>query len=87
MIHLQLDEQTRSDRKAWAWTQLNKGRADDLPDIFEEMADWWSLTARQVYYRLISSHRINQSHWCKNGNAEKVRVDVYQALIRTLKCI
>ncbi len=85
MIPLQLDEETRSDRKAWAWTELTKGRGDDLVAIFNDMKRWWPLTARQAYYRLISSDRINKAHWYKNGNLSKGIVDVYSAVIRTLK--
>jgi hypothetical protein len=80
-----LNKKTRSERNPWTWTKLNEGRANDLLAIFNDMRKWWPLTARQAYYRLISSERINQSHWFKHGNLSKERVDVYPAIIRTLK--
>jgi hypothetical protein len=46
-----------------------------------ELHNWWPMTARGVYYRLISSDLINQSHWYWKGE----QVDIYKALVRTLK--
>ena len=75
-----LNKNTRSDRK-WSWTKRNKSRADDIIFVAEELRQWWPMTARQIYYRLISSQRINRDHWLWKNK----RVDIYQALVRTLK--
>jgi len=72
-------------RKPWAWTANNEARANDLLAVFEELRRWWPLTARQAYYRLISSNRVKAPHWHKHGNVEKGRVDVYASILRVLK--
>lgn len=78
---LTLDEKTRSDRSKWSWTERNLNRADDILDEVNQLRKWWPVTARQIYYRLISSNAIQQDHW----NWAGTRVDVYKALVRTLK--
>ena len=80
MQELLLSEQTRSER-SWAWTRRNLARAADIVSVMEELRRWWPMTARQVYYRLISSDLVKQDHWHWKGE----RVDAYKALVRTLK--
>jgi hypothetical protein len=80
MKELFLDENTRSDRK-WAWTYRNKARAVDIRLVMDEQRRWWPLTARRVFYLLISSDAVDQDHWYWKGK----QVDVYKALGRTLK--
>lgn len=77
---LTLNKDTRSDRK-WSWTKRNESRADDIIFVAEELRPWWPMTARQIYYRLISSDKIKQGHWLWKNK----QVDIYQALVRTLK--
>jgi hypothetical protein len=50
----------------------------NMPDL---LAEWWPMTARQVYYRIISSDAVKHDHWYWNGE----RVDIYKAIVRTLK--
>jgi len=78
MHKLELNQATRSNRKPWRWTPLNKARAADISAVFNELKNWWPLTERQAYYRLISSDRVNQAHWFQHGNTEKPMVDVYK---------
>ena len=66
MKELILNETTRSDRK-WAWTKRNIARADDISSAMDELRRWWPMTARQIYYRLISSDAIKQDHWRWKG--------------------
>ncbi len=80
MEELILNETTRSDRK-WAWTKRNIARADDVRSAMDELRRWWPMTARQIYYRLISSDAVKQDHWRWKGR----QVDIYTALGRTLK--
>ena len=85
MIKIELTKDTRSDRKAWAWTNLNKFRSADISFVFNELKKWWPLTERQAYYRLISSKRSKQNHWRQHGNAEKPFSDYYKTMCRLLK--
>jgi hypothetical protein len=80
MIELELNEQTRSKRK-WSWTKRNLARANDILSAMDELRKWWPMTARQIYYRLISSDAVNQDHWHWKGK----QVDIYKALGLTLK--
>jgi len=80
MEELVLNETTRSVRK-WAWTNRNLARADDIRSAMDELRRWWPMTARQVYYRLISSDAVRQAHWSWKGK----QVDIYKALVRILK--
>ena len=77
---LTLNKDTRSVRK-WSWTERNKSRERDVFFVANELRRWWPMTARQIYYRLISSDRIKQDHWLWKNK----QVDIYQALIRILK--
>jgi hypothetical protein len=56
-------------------------RADDIRSAMDELRRWWPMTARQIYYRLISSDAIKRAHWRWKGR----QVDIYTALGRTLK--
>ena len=80
MEQLELNEKTRSDRK-WVWTNRNLARADDIRSAMDELQQWWPMTARQIYYRLISSDAVKQNHWYWKDR----QVDIYKALVRTLK--
>jgi hypothetical protein len=81
MEELQLNELTRSDRNKWSWTQRNLNRAEDIKNVMYELQDWWPMTIRQVFYRLISSNLTDQEHWYWKGK----KVDIYSALKRTMK--
>jgi hypothetical protein len=82
---LELNATTRSDRAPWSWTELNVNRREDVLSVFNELRDYWPLTERQAYYRLISSRAVNQAHWHQFGDPARPRVDVYKALGRLLK--
>lgn len=83
---LKLDTKTRSKRKPWSWTEMNKLRAADIAQVFNELSEWLPLTERQAYYRLISSKGLmKQAHWHRNGNVNKPLVNVYKAVGRVLK--
>lgn len=70
-----------SKRKKWKWTKQNKRRAADIATTLNELREYWPLTLRHAFYRLISSDLVNEDHWMCNGK----RVDVYAAMGRTLK--
>ena len=82
---LKLDSDTRSDRREWRWTDTNTARAKDVSAVCNELSEYWPLTERQLYYRLISGKMINQPHWHKYGKTENPRVDVYSTIQPLLK--
>jgi hypothetical protein len=72
-------------RTTWSWTPRNRCRAKDITSVIDAMVGYWPLTVRQVYYRLISSGLTRQPHWHQHGDVERPQVDIYKALVRTLK--
>jgi hypothetical protein len=80
--NLKLDKDTRSNRSPWKWNDRNLKRADHILEKINELSAWWPLTARQVFYRLISSALVKEPCWYWGGKQVK---DIYKALIRTLK--
>ncbi len=79
MIFLKLNG--KSNRKPWSWTDRKEGRAENLLHLINELEEYWPLTVRQVFYRLISSALIKMGHWFWKGK----RVNAYTAIGRTLK--
>lgn len=85
MKQIKLTDNLRSDRKPWSWTTLNEHRAADILSVFNELKQWWPLTERQAYYRLISSNCSKCDHWRQHGNPEKPYSDYYKTMGRLLK--
>jgi len=81
MKKLNLDPTSVSHRKEWSWTPRNNARRDDIKTVLDEMRQYWPLTLRQLYYRLISSDLVQAPHWKWKGKP----VDMYPALMRTMK--
>jgi len=85
---LQLNEKTRSERKAWSWTPRHLNQEADIKTVMNELKEWWPMTARQVYYRLISKKFIKQKHWLWKRKGKKRLMplkDPYQTVKRLLK--
>ncbi|MBU0734973.1 MAG: hypothetical protein KKG10_12575 [Proteobacteria bacterium] len=72
-------------RKPWRWTETNEARARDIKEIIDKYKRYWPLTERFVHYRLIGSHLVSAAHWHKYANQAQEQVDIYPAIIRTLK--
>lgn len=86
LMQLGLTEKNRTLRKKWAWTDTNIKRGNDLVRIFDEMKQWWPLTERQLYYRLISDVCIGADHWCKYAKKENgLLKDIYGTVGQLLK--
>jgi hypothetical protein len=60
MEELEFNEITRSHRK-WAWTKRYLARTADIRSAMDELRRWWPMTARQIYYRHISSGTVKQN--------------------------
>lgn len=84
-MQLILNEQTRSKRKG-SWTKEKIVRSGDIKAVIDELKDYWPLTVRQVYYRLISSKCLSNPHWLNKGKQKgKPLKDYYAALKPILK--
>ncbi|MEW6673437.1 MAG: hypothetical protein AB1427_17185 [Thermodesulfobacteriota bacterium] len=40
-------------RREWSWTANRKAQADSVNEVVNELREYWPLTLRQVYYRLV----------------------------------
>jgi hypothetical protein len=67
---LELDEDTRSHRSPWKWTEKQKKRRDHILTIMNGLRQWWPLSVRQIYYQLISSDLKNDPCWSRNYKGE-----------------
>jgi hypothetical protein len=86
MIKIELTDDVRSDRKPWAWTDLNEARAADILAVFNGLKEWWPIMERGAYYQLISSPRSKQDHWRQFGNPQKPFVkDLCNTMGKVLK--
>ncbi len=41
-------------RRKWSWTKLQLQRAENVLEVVNELQEYWPLTLRQIYYRLVS---------------------------------
>ena len=71
MQKIELNELTRANRKPWAWTKMNEARAADVITVFDALRQYWPITERLAFYRLISNKMIDQSHWYRHNNPAK----------------
>ena len=74
MMKIELNDDTRKDRKPWKWTKLKESRAADVLVVMHEIKDYWPMTVRQIYYRLISSNRTKQPHGFGGVRASMVQL-------------
>ena len=68
-MKIEVNENTRSARKKWAWTDTNSARARDIMREIEQRKKYWPLTERFVFYRIYQTC-LHKPHWYKNGKEE-----------------
>ena len=78
-----IDDNTRSKRRNWVWSDQNLKRAKDVLEVVNGLKPYWPLTLRQVFYPLLhkAQNQQHRKHWlCKNRT-----IDIYDALKTLLK--
>jgi hypothetical protein len=45
----------RSGRQKWSWTSKRLEQADQVKEVTDELREYWPLTLRQIYYRLVAA--------------------------------
>lgn len=82
-IRIELDATNRSKRRKWKWTQRMEAQAADIIAVLNAFDPGdLPVTARAVYYRLISSNAVDADHWKWGGK----RIDgIDDAINRNLK--
>jgi hypothetical protein len=56
-----LDESTKIQRRKWSWTSLQEDRAAKVLEVVNDLEDYWPLTLRQIYYRLVAAGHIENT--------------------------
>jgi hypothetical protein len=45
----------KTDRQKWSWTSKRIDQADQVKEVIDELREYWPLTLRQIYYRLVAA--------------------------------
>ncbi len=48
----------KTKRREWTWTKKRDRQAQHILDVVEELSEYWPLTLRQIYYRLVAAGHI-----------------------------
>lgn len=51
----------KTNRRKWAWTNYRQGQGDRVMKTVNELQDYWPLTLRQIYYRLVAAGHIKNT--------------------------
>jgi hypothetical protein len=60
-------------RQAWAWTDLQLERAENVQEVVKELKPYWALTLRQIYYQLVSKGHIENNKSAYNALSKLVK--------------
>jgi len=62
--------------RKWTWTEQNMERASHVIEITSELREWYPLTLRRIYYRLLSKSYFQRDVWLKNDRKEGKKVQI-----------
>lgn len=62
--------------RKWTWMEQNIERASHVIEITDELREWYPLTLRQIYYRLLSKSYFQRGVWFKNDRKEGKKVQI-----------
>lgn len=48
-------------RRKWSWTSHRVDQANDVIGVVNDLEEWWPLTLRQIYYRLVAAGKIENT--------------------------
>ena len=51
----------KTDRRAWSWTDFREEQAAHVQEVVNELQNYWPLTLRQIYYRLVAARYIENT--------------------------
>lgn len=51
----------KTNRRQWSWTDKRIEQAHNVSQVVEELEDYWPLTLRQIYYRLVAAGHIENT--------------------------
>jgi len=58
------------------WTEQNMERASHVIEITNELREWYPLTLRRIYYRLLSKSYFQRDVWLKNDRKEGKKIQI-----------
>jgi hypothetical protein len=71
-------------RRKWVWNDQNTERAKIVLEVANELRNWWPLTLRQLFYRVLAKGCFLNPAWQKNGGKSPLK-NPYGALSTLLK--
>ncbi len=54
-------ELIRTERRKWSWTAHRLDQTNEVVRVVNELQEWWPLTLRQIYYRLVAGGRLENT--------------------------
>jgi uncharacterized protein YlbG (UPF0298 family) len=51
----------KTNRRKWAWTDYRENQGNRVMETVDELRDYWPLTLRQIYYRLVAAGHIENT--------------------------
>lgn len=63
----------KTDRRQWTWTNLQTPKGNQVIEIVNELQDYWPLTLRQIYYRLVAAGHIKNTVSSYNGLSQLIK--------------
>jgi uncharacterized protein YlbG (UPF0298 family) len=63
----------KTDRRQWVWTDLQTKRGNQVIETVNALNDYWPLTLRQIYYRLVAAGHIKNTVSSYNGLSQLIK--------------
>ena len=63
----------KSNRRQWTWTDLQTARGNQVIKAVNAIQDYWPLTLRQIYYRLVAAGHIKNTASSYNGLSQLIK--------------
>jgi hypothetical protein len=51
----------KTNRRQWSWTEYRTAQAAEVRAVVDELEDYWPLTLRQIYYRIVAAGHIENT--------------------------
>ncbi|MBI4642277.1 MAG: hypothetical protein HY790_11335 [Deltaproteobacteria bacterium] len=52
---------TKAKRRKWSWTDHRVRQGNRVMEVVNELQDYWPLTLRQIYYRLVAAGHLDNT--------------------------
>jgi len=63
----------KSKRHKWTWTDFRSEQGDRVVEVVNELPDYWPLSLRQIYYRLVAAGHIENKRSAYNDLSKLIK--------------